>query len=140
MAQDITGSCLCGKCTFTAKGGIQTAAHCMCTDCHKVSGSGHITNVGVLRDQLTIDGPLSRYSLTADSGNTNTRSFCSNCGTHLLQESSGMPEITFLHAGTFDNPEVVDPKIAVFGKSKISWDCVPDDVEVYAVMPEQVVS
>ncbi len=138
MPDEIKGGCLCGQCQFTAKGGVQTGAHCMCTDCQKVSGTGHITNIGVLTDQLEITGPLSAYSMKADSGNTNKRSFCTNCGTHLLQQSSGLPEITFLHAGTFDDPNIVKPERAVFGRSRVSWDCMCDDVKVFDTMPEKV--
>jgi hypothetical protein len=70
-----------------------------------------------------VQGELSEYRLTADSGNVAHRRFCPKCGTHLFSASEARPQLIFVRAGTLDDPELVRPAMTIWTASAPSWAC-----------------
>ncbi|KAF8216726.1 Mss4-like protein [Mycena galopus ATCC 62051] len=85
------GSCLCNKIRFTVEGNPFTYAVCHCINCKKFAGSAFMTNAFFAPDKINVtEGEefLKKYDDNwTTSGNTLTRSFCSNCGTSLFLTS-----------------------------------------------------
>lgn len=131
----LDGQCLCGQCKLSCDEAALKAVHCQCTDCQKLSGTGHLTNVVVKKGSAIVTGPLTVFESAAGSGNINKRMFCSVCGSQMLRENSGMPDISIIHAGTFHQPGAISPGAVVWHKSAISWDYCDPSLPVYEVMP-----
>lgn len=134
--QTLSGSCLCGDTTFECNEEAVLAGHCHCTDCQKISGAGHICNIGVPAGSVKVVGKLQYHSHQADSGNTVTRGFCSLCGCDIHITNSGMPQFEFLRAGTLDDLEWFEPKLAVFTQNAPSWDTLGEGLTCFKGMPE----
>ncbi|KAJ7622912.1 Mss4-like protein [Mycena polygramma] len=96
------GSCLCGRIRFTVVGEPFYYAVCHCSNCKKFAGSAFMTNAFFRPDKVTItDGQeLVRkyYDTNTISGNSLTRSFCSECGTSLFLSSPTKTDWIIPHA------------------------------------------
>ena len=132
----LSGGCLCGAVRFSCSEEVVLAGHCQCTDCQKVSGAGHLSNIGVPSGSVTVTGELQHHSHSADSGNTVTRGFCAKCGCDVHTKNSGMPQFEFLRAGTLDNLEWFKPTLAVFTASGASWDVLSPSLQHFEGMPD----
>lgn len=67
-------------------------ALCHCTDCKKVSGSMFSTNLFVHSDAVKLEsGNPKAFRKNADSGNVIVSFFCTDCGTTLWRETTGIP-------------------------------------------------
>lgn len=131
----LDGQCLCGQCKLSCDEPPLKALHCQCTSCQKLSGTGHLTNVIVKKGSAIVTGPLTVYELKADSGNINKRMFCAVCGSQMLRENSGMPDISIIHAGTFEHPDAISPQAVVWHKSAVAWDHCDPSLPVFDEMP-----
>ncbi|MBR0798525.1 GFA family protein [Bradyrhizobium jicamae] len=132
----MTGRCLCGQVSYRIDAAPLYAGHCFCTDCRRVSGSGHMTAFGVAKAALHIEGELAFYRSTGGSGKIVTRAFCPTCGSLISSQSEARPpDIVNVTAGTLDDPSLVKPSFAVFCRSRAPWDALADDVVEYQALP-----
>ena len=104
-----TGKCLCGAVSYTSHEDPIVTINCHCEDCRRSTGAVFGTNVMVPEDRVDISGELSRYTHTADSGNTMTKMFCPSCGSLVAGTSSGRENVLSIRAGSIDDPEKIDP-------------------------------
>ncbi|KAJ7091490.1 DUF636 domain-containing protein [Mycena belliarum] len=85
------GACLCRRIRFTVAGEPFTYAVCHCTNCQKFAGSAFMTNAFFNSQSVSVtegQDVLRKYNDSdTTSGNTLTRSFCSECGTSLFLSS-----------------------------------------------------
>lgn len=132
----LSGGCLCGEIKYEGDADPVLAGHCQCTDCQKISGGGHASNIGVPKGSLKIKGELHFHQSPAASGNMVKRGFCPNCGCHIYAENSGMPQFEFLRAGSLDNLELFKPGMIVYTSSAASWDHVDSTLPSFETMPE----
>ncbi|WP_407494034.1 GFA family protein [Pseudooceanicola sp. MF1-13] len=94
----LTGSCLCGACTFVVNGTAQGASVCHCSQCRKMSG--HVwSSAYVPKDQLTMDGPVAWH----EASPTAKRGFCPTCGSYLFWTAHAEDAISFA-LGALDGP------------------------------------
>jgi hypothetical protein len=80
-------------------------------------------------------GPVARYELVSEAGNTVTRMFCSVCGTPLFGKNTGMPGHMTVSAGTLEQPDDLVPQVAIFTRSKRAWDDVARHVTAFDAQP-----
>jgi hypothetical protein len=111
------------------------AGHCHCVDCRKSSGAGHVTLAIFDADAFTIEGNMSQYFTTADSGATFTRFFCPVCGGRLFGQTSQHPDALAVAVGTLDHPEAIQPQFRVFAKHQLPWDLMDPALASFAEMP-----
>lgn len=133
--EKISGECLCGAVKYQCTEEAVMAGHCQCTDCQKISGSGHISSIAVPKGSLRIDGKLSFHEKQADSGNIVKRGFCQQCGCHIYAENSGMPQFEFIRAGSLHNLESFKPMMIVYARSGPSWDYTDPSLPKFETMP-----
>ncbi len=131
----ITGSCQCGQVSYEISGEPMFSAHCCCSDCKKASGADHITAAFFKSDQVAIKGNVSDYATTGDSGNTNTRQFCANCGSRMFSLNSGREGVIGVQVGTMNNPKGIAPRAVVYAKGKNDWDAFSDALPQFDKMP-----
>ncbi|OUX22261.1 MAG: aldehyde-activating protein, partial [Euryarchaeota archaeon TMED255] len=59
MSEQASGSCLCGRMSYSFdKDHVISAHHCHCTDCRKMTGSGKATIIMVPTEKLKLSGEL----------------------------------------------------------------------------------
>jgi hypothetical protein len=56
------------------------------------------------------------------------RRFCSQCGTPVFSEAEERPTVTFIRAGTLDNPDLAPPTAIIWPQSAPNWACFDPDL------------
>jgi hypothetical protein len=136
MKLPFAGGCRCGAIRYEGSVEPVLQANCHCTDCQKSTGSGYAPVFAVPKGSLAISGEPKAYTITVDSGATNTRLFCPNCGSQLFTNVSAMADIVFIKAGSLDDPSQYQPTINIYTASAQPWDHIADDIPSCAGMPE----
>ncbi len=124
----ITGGCLCGKVRYSVDTDPILTRICWCRDCQHLAAGGGTVNVVFPAEAVAITGPLRGYESVADSGNRMRRQFCETCGTPVTSGSHARPHLIILRAGTLDDPEIVNPSMAIWTASAPSWACIDPDM------------
>ena len=117
----IEGGCLCGNIHYTSEAEPLATVICHCIDCQKVSGGAYSLNIIMPKGSLEIQGDMSTYVGTGDSGKTLDRNFCGQCGSPVTSEPSVMANITVLKAGTLDDASWVRPVMEIYCDSAQPW-------------------
>ncbi|KAJ7491949.1 DUF636 domain-containing protein [Mycena latifolia] len=106
------GSCLCRKVRFTVSGEPFQYAVCHCINCKKFAGafrSAFMTNAFFNSKDISVTAGQDLVRQYADSdttsGNTLTRSFCSECGTSLFLSSPTKTDWTSVCPGTVEDSQ-----------------------------------
>ena len=131
----MTGSCLCGQVKYSANTDPAFVGVCHCTDCQKFTGSAFAVVVGLPKSALTIQGPLSTFDKTGDTGKATHRSFCSQCGSSVTDSADVMPDVVMIEAGTLDDSSWVKPGMQIFCDSAQSWVHLGGDMKTFPRMP-----
>lgn len=125
-AKPFTGGCACGRVRYAISQPPIAVRVCWCRECQYLATGNGSVNVRLPRTALTLEGELTGWESVADSGNTVRRSFCARCGTPVLSESSGWPDLVTLRAGTLDDPDAVTPQWNIWTDSAPSWACIDE--------------
>jgi hypothetical protein len=93
--------------------------------------------VGALfrKEDVTVSGPLSDYVCQADSGATMHRRFCAQCGTQVFSEAEERPTVTFIRAGTLDDPNLAAPTATIWPQSAPKWACFDPNLPLIEGQP-----
>jgi hypothetical protein len=130
-----SGQCLCGDVKFTITSEPEMMGQCHCDDCRKSTGTGHASIAFFQKKNVKIEGKLSQYISSADSGADITRSFCPNCGSSLFAESSDREGVIGVLAGVIDDNSWFKANFRVYNKSKPVWDFMDESVPAFEEMP-----
>ena len=120
---NITGGCLCRAVRYSISSAPIVTRACWCRVCQYVGAGSGTVNVCFPSDALAVSGELRDYHSVADSGNPMLRRFCPQCGTHLFSGTEARPHLTFVRAGTLDDPELARPAMTIWTSSAPSWAC-----------------
>ena len=71
----------------------------------------------------------------SDLENAVTRLFCDKCGTAIGTRNPMRPESIILKVGTFDDPSIFDPKIAIFTIDKQKFHHIDDNLKSFDKRP-----
>lgn len=124
MSQEKSGSCLCGRVSFTVSGELGQVDACHCVQCRKHSGH-YFASTDVPRSSLTVtgDGHLSWFRSSAEV----RRGFCSNCGSSLFWDPLEKDWIG-VAMGAFDSPTLTHMGIHIFVAEKGDYYEITDDL------------
>lgn len=117
-----TGKCLCGQVRFTADAEPSGARMCWCRDCQYIASGSATVNVLFPEEAVRYDGEIGTFRMTADSGNTVERGFCTKCGAQMYSrtvEPKGAP--IRVRAGTLDDPALIAPTAIIWAASAPAW-------------------
>lgn len=129
----ISGRCLCGSVSYSADTDPVMVVNCHCKDCQRQSGAAMSTNVGVMRDALTIEGETKEFdTIGEERGAPARRVFCPNCGSPIVSLLDDMPDFAFIKAGTLDDTSFVAPEMELWTRSKQPWAPVDEERGVFA--------
>jgi hypothetical protein len=117
-----TGGCHCGAIRYECAAEPGPGRHCQCTDCRRLSGSGHVSSMEIPLAALHVSGQPRSYDTRSESGNVVTRRFCATCGTPLFSTNSALPGRAFLRASSLDDPALFKPQAVIWSSSAVAWD------------------
>ena len=124
----LTGGCLCGQVRYRLAAKPAIARLCWCRDCQHLAGNG-TANAIFPTESIHITGEVATYASKGDSGNTVSRRFCPQCGSHLFADSSGRVGMTVVRTGTLDDPSAVRPVANIWAASAPAWACLDPALE-----------
>ncbi len=120
----ITGGCLCGAVRYEITAEPIVTRVCWCRLCQYLGAGSATVNVCFPSAALSVEGAMTDYRSTADSGNVMHRRFCGTCGTALFSEAESRPHLIFVRAGTLDDPEVARPAMTIWTSQAPTWACM----------------
>ena len=130
-----TGACLCGQVRYRITVQPKFQYLCHCRDCQRMSGSGYLPLLAIPLEGFQIEGDLTFYERTADSGRAAREAFCSRCGSRLFGDGEGIPGVVVVTAGSLDNPNGFTPDAHIHTRSRNHWDTIADQLPQYLEEP-----
>ena len=131
----IEGGCLCGDIRFIANGDPLGSIQCHCRQCQYITG-GH-PNVLMIMPMKTFQfiKDIPKIYKRKNKNNAYSRLFCQNCGTAIGTLNPDKPDTIILKIGTFDDPSIFEPKIAIFTSEKQKFHHIDDNVKSFLKRP-----
>ncbi len=84
---------------------------------------------------VELTGALATHDYVAASGNTLTHSFCPDCGTHVMAQSSARPQFRTVRLGFLDEPHGLRPQMAIWTDDAPDWAVVDPALEQHPGQP-----
>lgn len=131
----IAGGCLCGKVRYSASGEPAFVGVCHCRDCQKFTGSAFSVVIGVPKPAFSLQGTVSTYSKTGDTGKTIQRQFCPVCGSSIADEADALAGVVMISSGTLDDSSWVKPVMQIYCDSAQPWVELGGEMQSFAKMP-----
>ena len=127
------GACLCRAVTYEVSAPLRGLHGCHCTQCRKQSGH-FVVSASAPRDAVASNGAehLSWYSASPGI----RRGFCRICGSHLIWDADGDPELS-LNAGAFESPTEIEMERHIFCADKGDYYELDDGLPQYEAYPEK---
>ena len=130
-----TGGCRCGAIRYTLSAEPLATRVCWCRDCQYWALGNAAVNIMVPRAAVAVTGTPRHYDSVADSGNAMRRSFCGDCGTHLLSESSGNLLNMVVRVGTLDDAGGIAPTVVIWTASAPAWAHIDPTLQAFPGQP-----
>ena len=131
----VTGRCLCGAVRWESAEPPITTRVCWCRDCQYLGAGGGTVGACFRTEAFRVIGKASDFASVAESGNRMHRRFCSTCGTPLFSEAEARPHLIFVRVGTFDDPTLFNPKLAIYTCDKQAFHHVPEGMPAFEKLP-----
>src|SRR3954470_9397788 len=96
----VEGRCLCGAVSYSTGADPVFTAVCHCRDCQRQTGTAFSVIVGVPAAAFELTGDLGTHVTVGDDhGLEVQRRFCPECGSPVMSESGGLPDVVIVKAG-----------------------------------------
>ena len=113
------GSCLCGTVEYEILQLDSPIAHCACRTCRKAHAAAFNSSAAVSRGNFSWrkgQENLKHY----ESSPGKRRYFCANCGSHIVAERAGQPNL-ILRVATLDDDPGVTPACLIWQSHEAAW-------------------
>ena len=114
-----TGKCLCKHIQYSYDGPTGIIVHCHCNSCRTWHGSLFRSRMIIKKARFKWISGKQMLSFYRSSKNV-TKSFCSNCGSHLLSYYSHKPTLCGLPIGGLDEPLTHIKQVHIFTQDQSS--------------------
>lgn len=122
MPVPFSGGCRCGNVRYECTAEPAMTVHCHCRDCQYATGSAFATVVAVPKGGFNmLKGEVKSFTVTATSGSSVSREFCTTCGSPLFSFVEIMPDVVFVKAGSLDDPSWLTPEMTLWTASAPPW-------------------
>lgn len=126
------GRCACGKVTAQITGEPVATRQCWCTQCQQLA-SGSPTHNAIFRaTDISLRGELATHVYLASSGNVLTQSYCPDCGTPVMAQSSGRAQFRTVRFGFLEPGHGLAPDMAIWTQDAPSWAIIDPHLEQFA--------
>jgi hypothetical protein len=112
----ITGRCLCGAVSWSARRGPTSVHFCHCSLCRRWTGAPFATLAWFARADIAWDGEPARFR----SSPIAVRTHCAGCGTPLALVYDGSDEVA-VTVGSMDEPHSVRPAHHYGAEGRLPW-------------------
>ncbi|WP_207308795.1 GFA family protein [Marinobacter caseinilyticus] len=129
----IEASCQCGQVRYKLLQPPVKVIACHCKECQKLATGPFSVTAIMPASHIEFTGEMKEWSRLADSGNTNTATFCPNCGTRIYHYNPADPEVIKLKlkpVGLTDD-KVFEPTAHLWVSEKLSWCVLPEGVPAF---------
>jgi hypothetical protein len=99
-----------------------------------MTGTAYAAAILVTRDAIAISGEVKYHEAIGDSGATDGRRFCPNCGSRLFSNPPNS-ELMGILAGSLDDPSEFQPEIDFYTVSTQPWDFMNPELPKFAKFP-----
>ena len=131
----ISGGCYCGAIKYESLGDIQASIQCHCRECQYITGGNpNVIMIMPLNGFEFVKGVPKTFK-RKDIENAVTRLFCENCGTGIGTKNPNRPSSIILKVGTFDDPSIFKPDIAIFTIDKQKFHYIEDGLKSFERRP-----
>ena len=136
MAEDFSGSCICGSVKYEIRGEPRVFFHCHCGRCRKSSGTGHASNI-ILKPESAEwtagESLLSSYKVPeAERFRT---VFCSRCGSPMPRIAPDL-SVAVIPAGSLDHEPQISPTGRIMWDSRTAWSCEAGTIPHWPEYPD----
>jgi len=129
MNLPIKGSCQCGIVNYALNDHPILTYAWHCSDCQKRTGSAFSLGTIISPSALALEGELTSWERTSDTGSINTRYSCKRCGNIIYGVGSLTPEIFKLQPGTLNDTCEVLPEVHLWTKRAQRWVSLDSDTK-----------
>lgn len=131
----ISGGCYCGSLRYEANGDVEASIQCHCRECQYITGGNpNVIMIMPLSGFEFVKG-IPKTFKRKDIENAVTRLFCENCGTGIGTKNPNRPNSIILKVGTFDDPSIFKPDIAIFTIDKQKFHYIEDGLKSFERRP-----
>ena len=131
----ISGGCYCGSLRYESVGDIEASIQCHCRECQYITGGNpNVIMIMPLSGFEFVKGVPKTFK-RKDIENAVTRLFCENCGTGIGTKNPNRPNSIILKVGTFDDPSIFKPDIAIFTIDKQKFHYIEDGLKSFERRP-----
>ena len=131
----ISGGCYCGSLRYEANGDVEASIQCHCRECQYITGGNpNVIMIMPLSGFEFVKG-IPKTFKRKDIGKAVTRLFCENCGTGIGTKNPNRPNSIILKVGTFDDPSIFKPDIAIFTIDKQKFHYIEDGLKSFERRP-----
>ena len=132
----MTGRCYCGALKYEVTADPIFNGQCHCRECQYISGGGPNMFVAMPVTGFKYTASQPKQFTRSDLERAVTREFCAECGTHLVSKLPGLPAVA-LKVGTFDDPSLFNPKMAIHTLDKQAFHHVPEGMPAFERLPQR---
>ena len=120
MKKLIDGGCLCGKVSFSLRNEFSQFHFCHCSQCRKISGSSHASNLFTAPDNIEWKSGEANIKRFNYPGRDFSKVFCMECGSGLpFLSQSGKALI--VPAGSLNDEPAITPQDNIFWSERAAW-------------------
>ena len=114
-------ACSCGQLQLACEGEPVRVSSCHCLECQRRTGGVFGTQARFPRTNVRISGNSTKFTRTADSGNSLTFHFCPQCGSTAYWEMQAFPDLFAVAVGCFADPAFPQPRVSVWEVTRHDW-------------------
>jgi len=129
------GRCACGQVKATISGEPVAVRQCWCRQCQQIAAGGPTNNAMFREQDVRFSGELASHDHVAASGNVLTRSFCPNCGTPVVAQSSARPQFRTMRLGFLEPGHGLSPRMAIWTADAPEWARIDPALESHEGQP-----
>jgi hypothetical protein len=128
-----TGGCACGAVRYRLASEPMFVHCCHCLNCQRQTGSAFVVNVLIERDRVALlEGAAQAVDAPRDDGSAQRIFRCPDCQVAVFSQY-GHPAVSFVRAGTLDDPRDITPDVHIFTRSKVQWVTIPAGAPAFPV-------
>ncbi|NRB42040.1 MAG: GFA family protein [Pseudomonadales bacterium] len=132
----IQGSCQCGKIVYQVEAIPEHTYNCHCSACRKAHGATFATQLFAKGETLTFlqgEDLLSEYV-----GEVGIRTFCSNCGTRLMNYAADKSHYLSVALASVEGDHGIVPVAHCNVESKALWHEPSEDIPLFQGFPDGI--
>ena len=131
MSTHRNGGCACGAVRYRLMSEPMFIHCCHCRNCQRQTGSAFVINLLIETDRVDFLAEAPEpVEVPRDQGKAQRIYRCPSCRVAVLSQY-GWPEISFVRAGTLDEPLGIKPDVHIYTRSKVSWLALPQGTPAF---------